>query len=255
MKKSPIFYSLLLGFPSVSLQASDEMIADAKARVLWSDFDGKKHALLVANYNGEDWSNPTVIHSSENPMTSVAVGSADDNTELLVWTEQIKQKSQLFHKWFSPKTQQWSEAELLSKLGDENIGASIVVDPSGRLHLFWAANETDFSDIAHMTYAKGQWSEPSTIHEPNDVPDIKPTASLSLNGNIVVSWSSYSFDAGQYVELEKIIETALPNSSNTTLDDAIEIEQVEQPNFLPNDSSATLYFPGNTVVQSLTLEP
>lgn len=250
---------MIMGFASVCLYASDEMGSEAKAKVLWSDFDGKQHALFVANYDGEDWSTPITIHSNENPMTSVAIGSADNNTELLVWTEQIEQKSQLFHKWFSRETQTWSEARVLSKFGNENIGGSIVVDPTGRLHLFWAANDTDFSDIVHMSYAQGLWTKPTAIHEPNDVPDIKPLANLTLNGDIAVRWSSYSFDANQYVELEKIIETARPESGTetgkVTAKDMIEPEKVERPNFLPGDSSATLYFPDNNVVQSLSLEP
>ena len=258
MNKPLFSYLLILGltvatFGSAELKAAQETVAKA----LWSNFDGGNHVLLTASYDGEDWSEPLIIHESENPMTSVAVGTADNDTELLVWTEQVKQQSQLFHKWFSRKSGLWSEAQLLSDFGKENIGASIIVDPTQRLHLFWSATKTDFSDIVHMSYANGRWSKIQTIHDTNDVPDIQPKATLDLNGNVVVTWSSYSSDAGQYVELQKIVETASPadESTKSNLVDAVKLTQIPLPDFLPNDSSATIYFPQNSMVQSAPTKP
>jgi len=247
------FCMLAAGLFSSALHASESSLAKA----LWSDFDGKEHAIFISNYDGEDWSDSSSIYASKHPITSIAMGTTQSGKALLVWTEQIKQKSQLFHQWFSGKTQSWSEAELLSDFGIENIGATIVVDPSDQMHLFWGANPTDLSDIIHMTYADNRWSKPTAIHAPNDVPDIKPTAAINTNSDIVVTWSSYSFDAGQYVERERTIETSQLSAANSTieLNDVIRLEQMKVPNFLPSNANAYIHFPQNEMTQSALLNP
>ncbi len=203
---------------------------------------------LLEAENGDEpqWQAPAVLHRSENAMTSSNLVALASGEQLLFWAEAIKSKSSIWYKSRANQASDWSEPLPLYRKGSENIGAS-ALRVGDQLWLFWASSDEGLPDIKYMIRDSG-WSKPQSVHAPNDVPDLHPSATLSPNGEVQLSWLTYSFLQSDYVNARKEIESSLDTPVPV---DIIDVDKFTVPSFLPSGRAVTIRFPKNSQHQSL----
>jgi len=229
-----------------------------EAEVVWIDNSPDGGQVLWSELLEDDvWSEPTIIYKTKNPLTSPALGTDHYGNKLLIWTEQRRTKT-ILRSASQPAKANWQDAELFSDKGSENFAASIVFDSSNTAWVFWSSTRAELSDI-YVSRSQGHsWSRPERVHETNQVPDILPTANLTKDGDVQVSWSRYSFDQGRYIKQTKTF-AATPNNKPASpainLKDSVAQSDIKLPDFLPDDALSLLHLPSNSLQQSIPLSP
>ena len=230
--------------------------SDAQAILVWSSFDGEHH--VVASSLIEDkWSDPEIIHTSENLIVTPSLAKSSDGQMIMVWSEQQQGKMEIFQAALSNENGNWGEAQPIIDEGSENLNPNIVNDGQGGLWLFWSGNDGGLDDIYYKNKVIGEseWSDTRQLNAPNEVPDYKPVAELDQFGDILVRWQTYDFLTGQYIEAQEIIEIEQKTGSSATLAASdLDLEDIILPKFLPHDSAVSLLFPNNTAAQSIRLD-
>ena len=236
-----------------SLASGATSSAEPSAEIVWVESNGKTNKLYLAQYNAQKWNKiSTPIYSSENAITAPALGIDKNQNRLLIWTEQRDNKFVLMMASSNKSADRtaWSDAQLFNDYGRENFGASVVRDLTGTIWVFWSASNSASSDIYVSKKVKASWSNPSKINEQNDVPDSRPEARLSEDGNIIVSWSTYNLQSNTYERVSEKINSELTNKINSTPKDSVLAAHVPLPDFLPKRAAAIMHFPNNYLVQS-----
>lgn len=221
---------------------------------------GPEAKILSSRNEGDSWTSPELIYSSTNACASLAIVTDRSNTKYLVWSEKSKIGTQLMLATKAPGNSQWSAPRILSDFGMENNGATMVLDPSDTIWLFWSSNSGGLDDIYLRKKNQQEWSKRVRIHEPNQVPDIRPQAMMNDQGQIEVNWTKYDLDLGRYVGVSQRFELeSSPNSdykteAEGTKDVKTVPNEVELPPFLPSWAISPLrHFPRSRQRQTIGL--
>lgn len=105
----------------------------------------------------------------------------------------------------------WSQPELVSTVGP---GTQIAIDGAvladGSWLLVWSAYDGSDDEIRWSRRVAGRWSEPTRLHEPNEVPDITPALVVTGRGALA-AWNWFDgrtyrvrlarFEDGNWLEL------------------------------------------------------
>jgi hypothetical protein len=126
--------------------------------------------------------------------------------------------------------------------------------------VFWSANFGGLDDVYFVRRTDMGWSKPERVNDKNEVPDIQPQARINQDGQVEISWQSYSFAAGDYAINTRVLETDkqtvngdsspndLPPKTELTLDD------ITLPSFISENLRSLLHFPANQYEQSVRVE-
>lgn len=244
-----IFSAALLAI-SVSAIANDDVSAES----LWIDTQKQSKRVMFAQLIGDEWQDESLIYETDNAMTSLAFGTAPSGDKLMVWTEQKRLKTELMFKTASmvDGTLRWTQASTFSNQGYENFSASIVYDTAGTAWVFWASTLEDYSDIVLRKF-DGTWGEIEQVHNKNTVPDIKPRASISESGDVIIDWLSYDYQAGDYVSRSRqYLSDANSNGiAVKILVDKVLPSDVQLPPNMYTGAQALFHFPTNQMIQSV----
>lgn len=230
--------------------------ADTEASVesLWIDTLGESQRLIFAQFIDDKWQDESLIYETHNAMTSLALGTAHSGQKLMVWTEQKRLKTELM---FMTATEidgrlRWSQASTLSNKGHENFSASIVYDTAGTAWVFWASTRENYSDIVLRKF-DGSWGEIEQVHSKNTVPDIKPRASITELGDVLVEWQSYDYQVSDYVgRTRQYMSVTGPDKKTTEiLIDKVLPSDVQLPSNMYTGAQALIHFPTNRMIQSV----
>lgn len=225
--------------------------------LLWVDI-GQPNQIMHSSFSNHEWTEPEAIYSSNTPLTSIGFVKDLNGVEILVWSEQIKTRSVIMKMQRSNAQKPWSQAKLFINFGRENLASSMVVDKANQVWLFFSSNQGDLDDVYLSKRSESGWSSPIKVNSKNKVPDIQPHAKLDKNGDVLINWRSYDFDAGDYLLQEVVFELdkSLKNSYKT---DPVIPEQslsnLVMPSFLPSNTAALMYFPKNRLQQSVIITP
>ncbi len=222
------------------------------AELLWIDSNDGEYQLKISEYINDEWAEETLLYASSNPITSPALGTGKNSRKLIVWTEQIRSKTVLKSMSRSANNN-WQLPNVFSNQGFENYSASIVFDLEDVAWVFWSSTVRELSDIYYVRSEGLGWSTPVLVNAVNDVPDLHPRASLTLDGKVEVRWSRYSFENNSYVEDVYLFDEALVNSSDIILADTIALSDIPLPNFLPENRLSVIHFPSNHMLQTLLI--
>jgi len=195
------------------------------------------------------WSAPELIHSSQKPITSTSLVTLSGTQHFLFWAELNGAKSSIMYKTKSVNSNDWGNAVSFYDKGKENIGINLLRHKT-ELWAFWGTTDSQLPDIKYRIYRDGRWSEATLAHPSNAVPDIQPVASISEDGDINLSWLTYSFTQSNYVKAQKVFSNQF-NASE--LIDIIDVLNFEKPDFIPSGQTVTLRFPRNQLKQSKTV--
>lgn len=225
-------------------------VADA----LWIEPYQDGHRLNISHYDGEQWAEPAVVHKSKKAITSPAIATDSSGAKLVLWSELARGKSILMQREKSGGAADWSTPEVFSDFGSENLGAFIIIDLTGTTWVFWSANIGDLDDIYYVKKQRAGWSEPQRVNKKNDVPDFRPRAALSDQGDLIVQWKTYDFSVGQYVDAERTFK--LDNSPESGYKSQLDVpvNEVPMPAFLPSNRTSIVHFPENKFLQSVLVE-
>jgi len=228
------------------------------AEALWIDSSSKRHVLSLSRYDGETWGDSIQVVESENPITSPAITTDSNGSKLVLWSEVKRGKSILMQSRKLASARDWSEPQVFSDFGSENLGASIIIDPNDVTWVFWSANKGELDDIYYVNNRKGSWSEPARAHLKNEVPDFRPQVSLSEEGDLLLHWQTYDFSTGQYIDAEQVFTLDKSDKSGykppLNRQNDVSVEEISLPSFFPGNRTSIIHFPGNKVSQSVLVE-
>ena len=106
------------------------------AELVWAQAFPKQHKLFHSTWDGKHWSKPEIIKSADHAMATPVLSVRSDGSKLLIWSQQVKQKSVLMLSSLQDKSKSWSPSIVLSRLGIENVSPSIVRDLTGNVWVF-----------------------------------------------------------------------------------------------------------------------
>ncbi len=231
----------------------------ALAESTWIEsFEGEK-SIRFARYDGETWTvDDEAIYRSDNPLTSLALGTDLSGVKTLIWTEQIRSKMVLMQMRAILNADgllSWSPAGLFSDFGRENFSASIVYDLGGQGWVFWSASTHSYSDVVVSRNIGGTWSEPELVHEPNETPDSLPVSSMSETGDVIVEWQAFDQSSNSYhTKIKKFsINADLELRQQSELVDSLGLNDVSLPSDASTEIQAVLHFPKNQMLQSVVI--
>lgn len=250
----PIFFLVTFVVGHSIAWSADGVVAE----LVWVVPEKENYQIMMSDYDGDSWREPYTVHRSENPLTSPAIGTDHQGNKTLIFSELYRPAKSHLVKITKPAgAENWSKPVLFSDYGNENLGATMVVDLSNQIWVFWSANAGDLDDIVFMQSRGASWSEPQRVHPKNDVPDHQPFAQLTTDGNIELGWKTYDFSASQYIQANHLF--SLDNSEQSVYktplveDQEILLEDITLPSFIPANSRAIVHFPGNVLLQSEVL--
>lgn len=196
----------------------------------------------------------TVFSSAELNVSPSITGDSSGNM-MAIWKSDSSSSSVL--KFALRRNQQWSAASILTSQGGETTSPEIISDNNGQIWIFWVSDHNGLDDIFYSKFDIGanEWTLPVQINESNEVPDVSPMASLNLNGDVVIQWSQYDRQQGQYVTLSK---TFSEENQQAIDEDTSQTEELKSVDFeLPTNwrplGSVNFYFPANSYNKSQSL--
>jgi hypothetical protein len=219
------------------------------AELVWVEVGGDEYALVMSELSNEQWGDPERVYTTENPITSPALGGDSLGNKLLIWAEQIKNKTFLYSmRW--TRNNGWSEAVLFSNRSSENFAPTLVFDHLDNAWVFWSSGGNGtLSDIYLSIVSNNGVSKAVRIHAQNEVPDSSPRAHVAQNGSIEVKWTSYDIESSQFKAEVKQFD-AMVGSRSKIPEDELSYSSINLPSFFKGDGRAVLYFPRNNMVQS-----
>lgn len=237
---------------------ADTVNADVSsdAEVVWvvhsvSDDGARVYNILYSKLFDDQWSAETTVYSSNFPLVTPSVFSRADGSKIVAWSE--LQSTRTVIKFTEKSNSTWNEASLLSDIGVENLGVSLLEDSAGTLRAFWAAHQNDNDDIYQSHFDGSTWSAATRVHPKNLVADYGVSSSLNGDGDITLSWKSFSATLNRYqIAEKKIIVSNKKASHPILLSDSRVISEPEKtfsdivaPTFLPRGALHVIHIPGN----------
>lgn len=224
------------------------------AEAVWVESGESANSILSSELQDDEWGAPIVIHSGENPISRPTMTTLLDGRQILIWSEQQPLKSVLMIMRKGSDSDVWQAPELFSAFGAENTGASMVTDLKGQLWVFWAANiDGGLDDIYYVTGGVDSWTEPERINAENEVPDHLPEVVNLANGDLELSWLSFSLITSAYQTENRIFELDVP-VQRLVDSEAQKKERVLADVSLPSELDSTVpgvvHFPDNRLVQT-----
>ena len=229
----------------------------SEADLLWVEV-GVPNQIMRSKLDNYQWSEPEVIYSSKNSLTSIGVVKDLEENEFLVWTEQLKTRSVIMKMQRGNRQNSWSPAKLFIDFGKENLASTMVVDRTNQIWLFFSSNQGDLDDVYLSIRSKSGWSTPTKVNSKNKVPDIQPHAKLTKDGDVYVSWRSYDFGTGDYLTQDVVFELDKSLKSSYKTDPVVpelSFNDLVLPSYIPSTYTGLVYFPKNRIQQSVIITP
>ncbi len=248
--------SLFLGLLISALISTTSSYAKS-AEAVWVETGDDINSLIYAKLVGDEWLTPSVIHTSEYPLSRPSMATLPDGGKMLIWSEQQSLRSVLMSMRKVLGADGWQSPQLFSAFGVENTGASLLVDLNGELWVFWASNNDGLDDIYYVKEGIDAWSEPQRVNAVNEVPDHLPTAINLQTGDVQLSWQSFNFVSSSYLTERKVFKLNIPPPQIVD-SEAIKKElmpaDVSLPTQMRNLNLGIVHFPINRLMQTFSFE-
>jgi len=191
-------------------------------------------------------------------LLSSAIATDNEGTKTLIFSElYTPAKSRLLKISKSSGNSEWTQPVIFSDYGVENLGASIVLDPTNELWVFWSANKGSQDDIVYKRTAGQRWSETRLVHEKNEVPDFQPRAVLTKEGDINVVWRKYDLSTRQYIQTNRLFSLDMNSQSvyknRFGEQQEMRTQDIQLPSHVSKKNRVIIHFPNNLLVQSVYL--
>lgn len=191
---APACVGLLL-LAAVTNSYAQDPTAQQEIDVVWSKSDGIRPEIFFTNYSAGTWSEPEMVTDDYYDNMHPVVDRDSSGVRWLFWTAYDSQRTEI--RYTSGTSGDWQEDRALAFEMQSNSAPSVVIDQDDTVWVVWAANDGNLDDIYYAFGKGGKFSEPSPLHEPNDVPDLMPVVELNDDSLPTVSWKQ--MQDGRYV--------------------------------------------------------
>lgn len=248
-----VLSTALLSYDLIGARAESKL---PEAEVVWvaneSGDNGKRvYSILYSSLNDDVWSVGEKIYSSTFPLTTPSIYSMNSAQKIAVWSELQTTKTVINYQL--KRDGKWGQMSLLSDVGVENLGPSVIEDAQGGLWAFWSAHNNDNDDIYQSVFNGNSWSRARRVHNKNSVPDYGVSASMDEGRNIVLRWKSFSATLNRYQVAKEVIQAKGEskkvvglNGDDTGVPDK-SISDIVPPSFLPANALHIVHIPSNSL--------
>jgi len=158
--------------------------------LIWTaDYD-KNEQVYFSDYKEDTWSAPIQISNSEFHVFHAAGAIAHDGTIWCVWTQVDKKGVFLYSATYVKDS--WSKPAKIHTGMVDNRYVVIVMDSKDTPWIAWTAVDDTYSDVFWSRWNGTGWSMAHKAHSDDNVPDVKPLLKSNINGNIELSWDTFS---------------------------------------------------------------
>lgn len=194
-----------------------------QAEFIWSEEYGDGSRIILSTYRNGAWSAGEDVVRDQSWNILPTLGTNSKNHKLAVWST-VAQSERSVLKYSLKTGSGWQAPQILTDRLLTNLAPVFVFDHQDVGWVFWSANNGDDDDIYVSRFIAGQWTEPQSVNDDNDVPDILPEAGMDEAGNIWVSWQTLADYT--YIEVSKTFDQAshekMPSSNS------ISAQQIQQ---------------------------
>ena len=227
------------------------------AEAVWVEVSKTTNSIVFTQLVEDEWLAPAVIHVSDNPLSQPTMATLVDGSKVMIWSEQQSIKSVLMIMRKDPNTNNWQTPQLFSAFGVENTGASMLVDLTGQLWVFWAANSDGLDDIYFVRGEAGSWTDPKQVNAFNEVPDHLPQSVNLQTGDVQLSWLSFNFVSLSYLTEKRVFELDVPPQllvDSEAIKEELSLTDVSLPAQMNALQPGLVHFPDNRLVQNFLLD-
>ena len=154
--------------------------------VVWSSSDGLKLEIYYSQRKDGVWSQPVKVTDDHYDNMYPVVDRDSSGNRWVFWTAYDGNNTEI--RYATGHGDEWLSSEVLPSAKKTNLSPSVVVDSRDSVWVVWSANDDDLDDILYATRQNGVWSDPATVHEPNEAPDLLPVIELDGDGTPRVIW-------------------------------------------------------------------
>lgn len=247
VKSLALTFGLLL---SALLLASPTMADDAM--IAWvSEPEAGETEINVQIMNDDHWLEKQSLYRSRERNYSPAIGSNTQGDILVAWTATSTVRSVLRAMFY--QNGMWQPVEILANQGGQTTRPAIIFDRNDNASVVWVSDHNGLDDvyISRWNRDNNEWSPEEQVNPANTVPDIQPSMSIDIQGNVVVHWKSVDEDSGSYVDLTKVYQ--VEESPSLIISDehrelsAVDIDMPE--NWQKSIGRAEMHFPDNIQIR------
>jgi len=113
----------------------------------------------------------------------------------VVYLKPVQNASQVFLSESEDNGRTWREIGRVSNGNFQSVRASIAIDATNRVHVFWTKFIGEYGQIFYRTYDKGEWSDEHQLTS-GEAYSGYPSACFDSKGRIHLVW--YGFDGTAY---------------------------------------------------------
>lgn len=185
----------------ISLVASWNICHAAEhADLAWPELNGNHSDIYYNAYRKGKWTGKVRVSDPRYNNMHPEMAVVNDDSLFLVWTAVDGFRNKLF---FAVKSKDgWGAAQEIETGMQSSIGPVIILDVAGIPWIAWAGNDGGLDEIFVSSWNGKNWSSPVQVNPSNEVPDILPEISLSVGGNLLVTWQKYDNYEYRYYQSE-----------------------------------------------------
>lgn len=177
---------VIVGLPAIASESVSELEGDID--VVWSSSDGIKMEIYYSQRHKGGWLKPVQVTDDYYDNMYPVIDRDSSGKRWIFWTAYDRGRMEIHYT--SGDGEEWSTADVLSSDNKTNISPSVVIDDQDRIWVAWSANNGDLDDIMYAFYQNGFWSDPTTVHDPNEDPDLLPVIEIGGDGVPQVRWQA-----------------------------------------------------------------
>jgi len=160
------------------------------ADLVWTQYDGLREEIFLSTYAKGKWEPPVQLTDDNAQNLHPAVDTDANGIQWVAWTA-IEDGTSSICAMSINRHNEKSEIHVVSADQPNNIYPTVIIDYDNIPWIIWSATVGTNDDIFFSRYHEHKWQKPQPLHQPNNVPDVRPVVELSDDGLPVVEWQRF----------------------------------------------------------------
>jgi hypothetical protein len=188
-----VFFSLVLlsfGVDAIAVTEGQKHKFDELNLVWTASYGEEGEQVYISTFNENNWSLPVQVSDASEHVLHSSATIAGDDSHWVVWVQSEKEKKLLYFSRYEKG--QWSKPSQVFTGMNDNRQVTIAIDTKGQPLIAWTGVDESYSDIFWSRIVNDAWSTARKVHSNNKVPDVDPVLWTSDNGDITLSWQTFT---------------------------------------------------------------